>query len=216
MPALFGFLANKIAKGDKSVLLVKLFRGLYETMGAVIVLAFYTGWRAERVPRGSLSLPIPGLYKGGVVNAQALDAAEAEYSPSLLGGSTGNTKQQGTIGTAARGGVPLGDSKSTLFHLALEAKNRFGLSVGEYPPFGPVHNVHARGSLHYLGRAFDASGPAASMRAFALWVTNNYGSHITELIHNPGFSIKNGRRVPPSFWGAATWAAHSNHVHVGI
>lgn len=35
----------------------------------------------------------------------------------------------------------------------------------------------------------------------------------TELIHNPNGSIKNGHVVPPSFWGAATWAQHANHVH---
>jgi hypothetical protein len=35
----------------------------------------------------------------------------------------------------------------------------------------------------------------------------------TELIHNPNGSIKNGRPVPPGFWGPATWAAHANHVH---
>lgn len=214
MPALLGLLSSRLAGGDKSVLFVKLLRGIYEVTGVTVVLALYTGWRAERVPRGSLKLPIPGIYRGATDPA-ALSGAEAVYTPSLLGGTTGKNRQQGTIGgTVSK--VPLGKSGSTLMHLALVAKNRFGLSVGEYPPFGPVHRVHADGSYHYRGRAFDASGDAGSMKAFALWVTENYGSQITELIHNPGFSIKNGRRVEPSFWGADTWAAHSNHVHVAI
>jgi hypothetical protein len=54
------------------------------------------------------------------------------------------------------------------------------------------------------------------MPAFASWVRTNYGARILELIHNPGFSMKNGKDVPPSFWGASTWAAHRNHVHVAI
>ena len=39
---------------------------------------------------------------------------------------------------------------------ALQAK--YGVTVLEHQPFGPVHPVHMTGSLHYLGQAADVSG----------------------------------------------------------
>lgn len=37
-----------------------------------------------------------------------------------------------------------------------------------------------------------------------------------EIIHNNTASVKNGKVVPPSLWGAATWADHLDHVHWAI
>jgi hypothetical protein len=54
------------------------------------------------------------------------------------------------------------------------------------------------------------------MEAYCKWVVANYQARIAELIHNPGCSIKDGRLVPPSYWGDTTWQAHRNHVHLGI
>lgn len=33
------------------------------------------------------------------------------------------------------------------------------------------------------------------------------------LIHNPGFSVKEGQEVDPSFWGDETWSGHTDQVH---
>jgi hypothetical protein len=55
-----------------------------------------------------------------------------------------------------------------------------------------------------------------NMARFSQWVEANYLRQLAEVIHNPTSSVKNGRRVPPSFWGAKTWEAHRNHVHLGI
>jgi hypothetical protein len=102
------------------------------------------------------------------------------------------------------------------------AEEHYGLRVGECDApgapsrWGPVHKVHAPGSLHYLHRAADISGLEASMHQFCSWVARTHGSQITELIHNPGCSIKNGKDVPSTYWGEKTWQAHRNHVHLGI
>ena len=72
---------------------------------------------------------------------------------------------------------------------------------------------HATNSLHYDDKAIDIGGSPSVMRAAASAIQRSFGSKILELIHNPGFSIKNGKRVSPGFWGGGTWAGHANHVH---
>lgn len=52
----------------------------------------------------------------------------------------------------------------------------------------------------------------SGLMPIAAWIAAHFANS-TELIHNPNASIKNGAAVPPSFWGAATWAEHANHVH---
>ena len=72
---------------------------------------------------------------------------------------------------------------------------------------------HSVGSYHQVGRAMDfsnGSGPTPQMMAFAREMIKRYGSSLTELIYTPlGFSVKNGRQVPP-----LAPAGHYNHVHV--
>jgi len=68
---------------------------------------------------------------------------------------------------------------------------------------------------HGKGEALDVGAPGdnpGQLAQVAAWIGSNY-SNSTELIHNPNGSIKFGKSVPPSFWGAETWAAHANHVH---
>lgn len=110
----------------------------------------------------------------------------------------------------------------TLVALGHAAEDLFGLSVGECSApgapgsWGPVAPVHATNSLHYQGRAFDAAGDDDAMRQYAGWLADNYAGSITELIHNPNGSIKDGGRVDAGFWGDTTWAAHANHVHLAV
>lgn len=100
--------------------------------------------------------------------------------------------------------------------LAKVARDGFGLTVWQWLP-GHV-GTHAAHSLHNqrypdgTGKAFDAYGPM--MGGFAGWC-DKYAPQLDELIFNPGASRKNGQHVAPSYWGAATWDAHTNHVHVG-
>lgn len=68
---------------------------------------------------------------------------------------------------------------------------------------------------HGLGEAIDIGWPGniqSGLMPIASRLAGLYPQS-TELIHNPNASIKNGRVVPPGFWGASTWAQHANHVH---
>jgi hypothetical protein len=76
--------------------------------------------------------------------------------------------------------------------------------------------VHVTNSLHYQGRAEDLAASSSIMNQAAKWILQNFGSQLAEGIHNPGLSIKNGKTVPSSFWGAVTWQAHRNHIHVAV
>lgn len=112
--------------------------------------------------------------------------------------------------------------QSLLVRLCFTAEEHYGLRVAECNApgaperWGPVHKVHAANSYHYKGQAADISGIEKSMRQFCTWVSKNYGTQITELIHNPGCSIKDGHPKDSSFWGNDTWNAHANHVHLVI
>jgi hypothetical protein len=62
-----------------------------------------------------------------------------------------------------------------LARLAKIGQSQFHLTIREYAPYDPVDPVHTGGSFHYSGKAFDASGSAANMAAFARFVMRNYG-----------------------------------------
>ncbi len=110
---------------------------------------------------------------------------------------------------------------SLLVRICLRAERDFKLRVAECNApgaparWGPVHRVHSPNSFHYRGRAADISGSERNMRNFCGWVSRTHGPRVAELIHNPGCSIDNGKRVPASFWGSA-WQGHRNHVHLAI
>jgi hypothetical protein len=68
---------------------------------------------------------------------------------------------------------------------------------------------------HGMGMAIDIGVPGnvvAKLIPIAQALAHLYPQS-AEIINNPGASVKNGQPVPSSFWGAATWAAHANHVH---
>lgn len=70
---------------------------------------------------------------------------------------------------------------------------------------------------HGKNRARDYAGPADRMMRFGRYMASNFGSRLLELIYTPlGFGIKNGRRVPMSFFGSKVAADHFDHVHVAM
>lgn len=74
-------------------------------------------------------------------------------------------------------------------------------------------------SLHIQGRAMDFSNGIDTLeqKKFALSMISKYGSNLAELIYTPlGYGIKNGQKVPLSFWSEETNAGHYNHVHVAF
>lgn len=81
-------------------------------------------------------------------------------------------------------------------------------------------DYHDFGMAVDFARPMDAAG-RAMMRDFAQWFYQ-YSDYLIELIHTTpfdtdnGFYVKNGVKRSPGFYGAATEAAHDNHVHVSI
>jgi len=107
------------------------------------------------------------------------------------------------------GGGPLGGAPGSLAMAASMAAS-MGLTMTSF-----TGGRHAAGSYHYQGRAMDFSdsaGPSPGMMRFAQAMASRFGSSITELIYSPlGYSIKNGKKVPPYAVGQ-----HYNHVHVAF
>lgn len=147
------------------------------------------------------------------IDTNSLDATVSSVAPTTF--TPGASSQlsrlpQGTSGTALL--IQLGKIAENQFHLDVHSS----MIPGAPASWGPV-GKHGPGSLHYVGRAFDASGTEANMQAFDRYVHDHYGPDITELIHNPGpYNIKNGKDVPGAIFYIAVWMEHKNHVHVGI
>lgn len=120
----------------------------------------------------------------------------------------GKLDPSSVIGSIGLGGAATGGTGLTAFnHLA----PRFGVSVGSGIRPGAITD-DGNVSNHARGRARDFPGPPANMMRFALYLAQKYGSRLLELIYTPlGFSIKNGRRVPPF-----AQADHYDHVHVAM
>lgn len=70
---------------------------------------------------------------------------------------------------------------------------------------------------HGTNQAKDYGGSPDSMMRFARMMAEQFGTQLRELIYTPlGFGIKDGKRVPLSFWGDRTNRGHNDHVHVAF
>ena len=110
--------------------------------------------------------------------------------------TSGGIKVEYSLGTGPAGGV---DSFNPV-------AQSFGLQMTSgFRPGDP--------GWHGANRARDysnSSGPTPQMMSFARYLAAKHGGVLKELIYTPlGFSIKNGRIVPPLAPGG-----HYNHVHV--
>lgn len=80
-----------------------------------------------------------------------------------------------------------------------------------------VNTTSGNRSLHVDGMAFDIAGEPGYMNRMADWIkSSGIYKNLTEGIHNPNLSVKNGEIVPNTFWGPAVWAQHANHIHLGV
>lgn len=219
-------------KGDAVTAVVRIGRFAYVTSAVTILVAWYTSWRNQRVaPNEKTKWPIPGVSKDAEhfpasredpdisTYASGSDLVGASISGGSIASPIGGLPGPGATGPITiPGGI--GNQRISLVQLGHIAQNRFHLRVSEHPAFGGVTpGVHARNSWHYKGRAFDASGSIDNMRNFAAFVRAHYGAHVLELIHNSpkgGISMANGKDISSSYWGAATWANHRNHVHLAM
>jgi hypothetical protein len=116
--------------------------------------------------------------------------------------ASGKIKVQADFGMP--GGLPGGGAGGPAIFGS--AAQKFGLQMTSgYRPGDPGY--------HGINRARDysnGSGPTPQMMQFAQYLYTTFGRNLKELIYTPlGFSIKNGRKVPPY-----AQAAHYNHVHV--
>jgi hypothetical protein len=130
----------------------------------------------------------------------------ASDARALFGGLAAGGKVRGGDGASlpglAGGGIPA--KMTNIVH----SKFPGAIMTSGYRP--GAHDYHG------AGKAADFSfpgNPQSRLEPLAAWLVRNYGGSSLEIIHNPNASVKNGKQVPPSLWGAATWAAHRNHVH---
>jgi hypothetical protein len=182
------------------------------------------------------------LFAGGIPNPYGSAADDhLVLSPSgapiaAFSGSEGivNTPQMGVINTSlslnkAMGMLPWGSLdelwgsgmrhyqtggglQPAIRSLSNRLDRMFGLTTTS-----TTEGHHATNSYHYRGLAADISGtPQAMARASRYIMSSGIWHSLLEGIHDPGLSIKNGQRVDPSFWGAATWAQHMNHIHLAL
>jgi hypothetical protein len=106
-----------------------------------------------------------------------------------------------------------------------------------YPKHDEIYVTSAMDSnhgtdSHHYGLEYQGS-PAAAIdfgvgtnarmgRDLAKWIEDEFYDQCVELIHqtpfdtDDGFYVKNGTKVPAGYYGAATEAAHANHVHLAM
>lgn len=187
--------------------------------------------------------PFPARYMGGMASPYGGSARDDHtlFDPygrpvAALSGTEGivNAPQMGIIDSAlgfsqAMGAMPWGSLsdlwgsgmrhyqgggglKPAIRNLSTRLDKMFGLVTTSTTGGG-----HAANSYHYRGLAADISGtPQAMARASRYIRSSGVWRRLLEGIHNPGLSVKNGQNVPPSFWGANTWADHMDHIHLAI
>ncbi|MDV6276370.1 phage tail tape measure protein [Rhodococcus erythropolis] len=94
-----------------------------------------------------------------------------------------------------------------------------GLASQHAPGLQLTSSYRDTNDYHGQGKAVDysnGSGNTDEQLAWANYLADNYQSQLAELIYSdPRFTrnIKDGKIVDPSFYGAATMAEHTNHVH---
>lgn len=221
LPMMTGF----FGKGDGITAIVRFGRFAYVSQLLVILVAWYTSWRNQRVaPGAKTKWPVPGIDKSDAVYSPSRsdpDLSQYSSGDDLIPEAIGSLGQLPAPGTTGPIKIPggIGNQRTTLIALGNLAKNRFKLSVGEHPAFGGVTGGHSANSWHNKGRAIDVSGDSQKMRLFAAYVRAHFGKHVIELIHqNPqgSFSMANGKDVAPSYWGTDTWNDHKDHVHLAM
>lgn len=135
---------------------------------------------------------------GGVVG-DSIDPSGGLTGSSSSGDTSGSSDVTGTSGNV---GSFKGPNAAKLKALADVAVNRFDLKIGNVCR-SAAENSAAGGSptsKHLACRAFDTSGSAANMLAFARYVHDN--GNVEEVFYDPAGYVAPGYD-------------HSDHVHVG-
>lgn len=181
--------------------------------GCVIELADYGPgdgkWLVDSMNR-------PLFSAEGTVNLRAKQKALPEPRATKILKVAGSSKDSGGTGSYAVPGTLV--AKLAKEHPELQGGVReiVAIILANFPTLQITSTTgghHAQHSLHYEGRAADLAGP--NMDAIGSWIQANLVGRLTEGIHNPTLSVKDGKAVSDSIWGAAVWAEHLDHIHVG-
>lgn len=195
---------------------VRIGRFLFSSSAIVIGVTSYAAYVNEVTDPGlGPHFVLPGLGK----KTQPPDRADRSPAFAANAGNTPSGKSGGAQSpTNPKGQVnPNGSVKG---HPELKANiSAVAATVLKHFPkliiTATTNGNHVSNSYHYQGRAVDlASSNYAYMKQAADWIAANLTSHLVEGIHNPNLSVKNGKVVPSSFWGASVWAGHANHIHL--
>jgi len=168
----------------------------------------------HRAAGGGVSGQLPG-YSPGVDTIPAM----AGRQPYMLAGGEYIVRPESTRAIGPAGMAAINNAYRTPIGLAEGGATwpaMLGIVQRQFP-WAVDTSDYRPGDTGYHGKsqALDVGAPGddpGRLAEVAAWVGSNY-SNSTELIHNPNGSIKYGKAVPPSFWGAETWAQHANHVH---
>lgn len=191
-------IAKKLVKGLKA--------GISGVVAALPSISFpgFAGGGPVKGPGTSISDSIPAMLSNDefVVNARARSAFERRYGSRAMD----HVNRFGVLpGDVALGRAAVGGSVAEIIRYA--RSGGFNASVSSTTRNTPDY--------HGQGLAVDFAG--FNQRGLG----NHFmkvGQSLLELIHNAGragqFSVKNGKQVSPSFWGANTWGQHANHLHV--
>jgi hypothetical protein len=174
----------------------------------------------------SLDLELPdlspkGFYRGGVARKPGYFAGEeAPAHPEVILATNPRYRDRNLALWAQAGrmlGVPgfaqggiYGGMQRPIVALIQSVIKRFGGSMSSgYRPGDPGY--HGRGmAADWVGGDWVGAGR----------FLNSIGRRLLEGIHAtpPGVQVswKDGQRVSPSFWGAATWGDHHSHIHMAI
>jgi hypothetical protein len=178
------------------------------TIGGIMVFSAFKGIGITEVLSGVAGDTLNP--KGSAINtggASGSGATDTSSDPTSTGVATGGNW------TAPPGGAHSfkGSRASTLNDLAGIAEHSFHLRIS-----ATTNGTHVPDSYHYRGEAFDAAGNEHDMAGFAQYVQDHYGNTVSELIHNPGYAIKDGHVVSGPIAYRDVWEGHRDHVHVAM
>src|SRR4051794_22605338 len=123
-------------KANPAGFIVRTSRGLYWSSAGSIAFLWYTGWRRERVPKGSVKFPIPGLSKLTAQFPPSLPNADLPQgdttsvgpaNPNPLNPAVNPPGSKTTPGSKHESFDPI--RYAHRFHTAQKIANRFHLSV---------------------------------------------------------------------------------------
>ena len=115
--------------------------------------------------------------------------------------STGNSDGAVSGGSASTAGISASSSRTAKLAYAKRRAQELGLTITS-----TTGGTHAPASYHYVGRAVDVAGAAATMKQFYREMAR---LRPTEAFHDPVGGIKNGRNIGPI-------GGHGAHVHVAF